>query len=134
MKPDPFEERLQSQPPRTIPPEWREHILCAVEVCARPATFREWILQLLWPSPVAWAGLAAVWLLTISFKLATPPTSQSLARIPAPAAAQLFMTLGEQNRILAELINTPPAPSLPARTTQFVPRPRSEGRSRFICV
>jgi hypothetical protein len=145
MKPDPFETRLQSQPLRSIPPEWREEILSAAEsasaehirpvrVRTRFTDLRARVAGMLWPSPVAWAGLTAVWLFTLSFKLATPATPRPLARVTEPpAAVQFYKTLRDQNQILTELISGP-EPVLPARTTQFMPRPRSEACSRFIAV
>jgi len=66
---DPLEERLRRLEWRPLPESWREEILVAAEDDRRPAAGRAGLLQrvkpllneLLWPSPRAWAGLAAVW-------------------------------------------------------------------------
>ena len=80
MHDDEFQKKLQSQPRRTIPSEWRAQILAA----AREATpepdatprFAEW----LWPFPQAWAGLAAVWMAIVVL--------QSQSGIPGRSAAE----------------------------------------------
>ena len=72
-----FEEQLREQPFRSMPAEWRSQILSAATAECRGgapvflerAGRRERratsnILRgLLWPHPVAWGALAAVWLL-----------------------------------------------------------------------
>ena len=64
---DPLEQRLGGQPFRALPPAWREEILATAEA-ARPrrSTVHQnhapaWWRALLWPRPVAWAGVAAAW-------------------------------------------------------------------------
>ena len=73
---DNFEQKLQRQPLRQVPAEWRGEILVAADVNRRnrsvreftfAATFRRLLSTLnaqlstiLWPHPKAWAGLAAV--------------------------------------------------------------------------
>ena len=52
-----FERKLRSQPFREPPAAWRREILACCESAAPKASWREW----LWPSPYAWAALAAVW-------------------------------------------------------------------------
>ena len=76
---DRFEDKLQRQPFRQVPASWRREIvgrLCESAIPQdaasqkRPTTaaWREW----LWPSPVAWAAVAAVWVLIAALQLATP--------------------------------------------------------------
>ena len=62
---DDFEQFLSRQPLRPIPPGWRNQILPA-----RESRWREW----LWPSPVAWATLVAVWVVIIGLQLACRPS------------------------------------------------------------
>ena len=64
---DRFEETLQRQTFRQVPASWRREILGAIPVSVSP-WWREW----LWPSPVAWAAAAAVWVLIALLQLATP--------------------------------------------------------------
>src|SRR3954464_9593388 len=71
MNNDDFENRLRQQPFRSPPPAWREKILKSARAlepqrASAPAeTQGTWWRALLWPSPHAWAGLAAVWLILL---------------------------------------------------------------------
>src|ERR1039457_121227 len=74
MKPDDFEQRLQRQPVKQIPGEWRAEILAAARVAQTAghasrithqsflSTLHHQLSTLLWPHPKTWAGLAAVWI------------------------------------------------------------------------
>ena len=68
------------------------------------ATFRLRLRELLWPSPQAWAGLAAVWvvLLVTSF-MAREPATATEARQVSPPSRQTRELLQEQRQMLAEL-------------------------------
>ena len=148
MKPDDFEKRLQSQPLRQAPAEWREEILSAAQQ-AFPAdhaprttqhvppspsllsTIHHQLSTLLWPHPAAWAGLAAVWVVILGINLTTRDASLAVAKHAAPVSPQVFMAFQEQERLLSELLGPretpvaePPKPS-PAR-------PRSEGRKNTL--
>jgi hypothetical protein len=148
MNMEDFEKRLQSQPVRQIPGEWREQILSAARQASpahhasrithhappsRPllSTIHHQLSALLWPHPTAWAGLAAVWLVILGINLTTQDASQVAAKHAAPVSPQLFMAFQEQGRLLSELIGPgetpvaePPKPRLP--------RPRSEGRRELF--
>lgn len=63
---DEFEQFLSQQPLHGVPPGWRREILPD-----RQPTWREW----LWPSPVAWATVAAMWLVILGLQLASRPTT-----------------------------------------------------------
>lgn len=101
---DRFEELLRSQPLRGAPADWKAEILDASEtVVPGGSGWRAW----LWPSPVAWAALAAGWMLAVGLNLSAGAPS-SAAGAPSPAL------LGERLRILNELADTrPPAPPTP---------------------
>jgi len=133
MKPDEFEQQLQSQPLRSVPSEWRAEILEVAHAArtaqesrvTRQATivplWREW----LWPCPQAWAGLAAVWMILVGLHLAGPPTLPSVAiQSPSP---EKRMAVAAQRRELARLLDVP-ADSAPAPKAT-VPGPRSERTS-----
>jgi hypothetical protein len=132
MKPDDFENQLPRQPLREIPGDWRAEILQAARAAASPrasrlaprASFdwREW----LWPSPKAWAGLAAVWLIIIGLNATAPAGPEVMAKqTPAPST-ETQMTLAAQRRELARLLDVT---SEPASAPKPPPGPRSEGLS-----
>ncbi len=84
MNDAPFEKSLQSQPLRPIPPAWRAEILAAAaETPSQPewkaGRIESWWRALLWPSPVAWAGVAAVWLLIAGLNYFTPGPTATVA-------------------------------------------------------
>src|SRR5258708_8838708 len=138
MKRDEFEQHLQRQPLRSPPEEWRREILEAANAAARARTpafsppgepwWREW----LWPSPRAWGGLAAAWVLILSLntaKLATPP---GVASVSPPPSREMIMALSAQRRELAELLDDAQEKS-PA-TKPAPPRPRSHRQTQKTSV
>jgi hypothetical protein len=152
MKPEPdqesFEQRLQRQSWRPIPAEWRAEILSAARNAAPSAESatltrrapapvsphsrsRSWWQELLWPSPWAWGGLTAVWLLLLGIHSQTfsgPTLSMSRKTAPDPAKVR---SLQEEARLLAELLNNQPTPqaTLPPEPTRV--QPRSERRPNW---
>ena len=63
-----FERKLRATPLQPPPAEWRGEIFATIP--ANPsavASWREW----LWPPPIAWAALAAVWLILFTIELST---------------------------------------------------------------
>jgi hypothetical protein len=135
MNPNKFEHRLQRQPLRKIPAEWRGEILDAARRAQQPSTFSpqpaSWWRELLWPCPQAWAGLAAVWVLILALN--------SVTREPTPAARfqnptrvpEVLIALREHRRLLAELTGSPTAAEQPK---PFEPRPRSERSQRIVAA
>jgi hypothetical protein len=131
---DEFEQFLKKQTVRTVPPTWRSEILIAAEHAARgreaapaessAAWWREW----LWPSPVAWAGLACVWLVVIALNTAAAPMAKEekmARRLPSQSPQEIAAALAEQRRELAQLFE-PPAPPPVAVRRPDPPDPRSE--------
>jgi hypothetical protein len=150
MNHDDFEARLQREPLRQLPGEWREGILSAARQASRPEhaprttqpapASRSWLSSiysqlstLLWPHPVAWTGLAAAWLVILGVNLATRDATTRIARHAAPVSPQVFMAFQEQERLLSELIgpSEPPVAEPPAAR---LPKPRSEGRKAMIAA
>ena len=137
MKLDDFEQKLQRQPLRQIPGEWREEILTAVELAAvtrhpSPATRPSWLSTLnhqlstlLWPHPKAWAGLAAVWILILAVDFSPRDKTPGLAEKSAPPSPEVIVELRQQQRMLAELIGSRDERDAD-RSKSFVPQPRSE--------
>ena len=74
-----FAEHLRAQPPGMLPEHWREEILVAALRTASPSLLlSRWqravgmLGRWFWPHPVAYAGLAAVWILIVAMRLSTP--------------------------------------------------------------
>jgi len=145
---DDFEKRLQSQPLRQVPAEWREEILTAARqafsVGHAPRTThhaRAWpsllstinsrLSTLLWPHPVAWAGLAAVWVVILGLSFTTRDTALHVARRGSSSSPRVFMAFQEQQRLLSELVGPREMPAA-ERPKAAPPRPRSERRSGLM--
>ncbi len=138
MKPDEFEQQLQRQPLRSPPEEWRREILEAANAAARAQTpafnppcepwWREW----LWPSPRAWAGLAAAWVIILALNTARLTTPAGVASVSPPPSREMIMALSEQRRELAELLGDAQERSPAAKPAP--PRPRSERQSQKTSV
>ncbi len=148
MNLDDFEKRLQRQPVRQVPGEWREEILSAARQAGSPqppprnaqhaapsrsllSTLHHQLSALLWPHPAAWAGLAAAWVVILGINLTTRDASQALAKYASPVSPQLFMAFQEQERLLSELIGPREMP-VAERPKPRLPRPRSEGRKAML--
>jgi hypothetical protein len=141
MKPDDFEQKLQRQPLRQIPGEWREEILwegrraAVLEIRdADTASLPKWswlstlnhqLSTLLWPHPAAWAGLVAVWILILAVDFSVRDKSPVMAERSAPPSPEVVVELKQQQRMLAELIG-PRDEHDADRSKFFVPQPRSE--------
>jgi hypothetical protein len=142
---DNFEQKLQRQPLRQIPGEWREEILVAAAVNRRQATSCEvgrgftsaatrrsllsilnaQLSTILWPHPTAWAGLAAVWMVILAVNFSVRDKAPAVAEKSAPPSPEVLVELKQQQRLLAELIG-PRDPSDADRSKPLAPWPRSE--------
>jgi len=119
MNPD-FENQLQRQPMRAVPPHWRMRILAASAEPA-PAGWRQWF----WPCPQAWAALAAVWVLILGINVlnAGAPSVQ-FAFIGPRLSHEAVAEVRQEQEILARLIFSssssvdaePPKAALPRRS------------------
>ena len=148
MNPEDFEKRLQRQPLRQVPVDWREQILSAAREatsaqavpCPAPrahglpdflSTIYSQLSTLLWPHPIAWAGLAAVWMVILGVNLTTHDAEVRIARRATSPSPQVFMAFQEQQRLLAELIGPREIPAA-ERPKPVPPRPRSERRKDLM--
>jgi hypothetical protein len=105
-----FERKLCQQTFRPPPPELRDALFGCAEVPANvikpsPGTWRDWF----WPSPQAWAGLAAIWIafavlvMADRDKSATPP-SLSTTQISVSPTLLSYHTHHDLDHVL-ELAN-----------------------------
>jgi hypothetical protein len=141
MTPDEFEQRLQRQPLRQIPDEWREEILVAADVNRRnlpvreftfaATTFRRLLSIRLWPCPRAWAALAAVWVVILAVNLSLRDNPGTFVANSAPPSPQVLAALQQQRRLLSELIGQSLTPEAEPPTL-LLPRPRSERREASL--
>ena len=100
-----------------------------VEVDGGPV---RWWRQWLWPSPLAWMGLAAIWVLLLIVQLTPPARQRRIALAPPPAALPVEQerSILEQRRELARLLDLPvqpapvrgPAPAGPRSDLSAEPR------------
>jgi hypothetical protein len=79
-----FEDKLRSLPFREPPSDLRRQVLAAAEAALPRWTWRDWF----WPSPIAWAGLAAIWMTLFFFDSA--PTPAAPAPEPSWSARESF--------------------------------------------
>ena len=145
--PDPHESadleaRLQRIPLRPVPSKWRAETLSQAKAGASSARvskaalvsrqwrsssshLSDWISALLWPSPKAWAGLAAAWLvlLTLNHSLVT---SNAGTTSVVSMSKETLMIGREEQRLLAELIGPATDSATADRPKPGVPKPRSE--------
>jgi hypothetical protein len=113
-----FENKLQGQPMREVPPHWRGRILAAAQ--PQPARWREWFS----PWPKAWAALGAAWVVIFVLNFTTPDEPR-LAGNSYPLTPQSFAILQEQTMTMAQLLGPTDADEHPAALPS-APKPRSE--------
>ena len=147
MKPDDFESRLQRQPLRQTPPDWRAEILAAAHGAqaarhpspvtrhlklSRPSSILHSLSSLLWPHPKAWAGLAAVWIFIFAVNFSMRDASPRLAEKSAPPSPEVIVELRKQQKLYAELMG-PREERDADRSKTYGPRPRGE-RTDMVAV
>jgi hypothetical protein len=149
MNTDDFEKRLQRQPMRKLPREWRAEILrdasasaqnpalaCRAEAQRRRetrniswlSTFSHQLSTIFWPHPKAWAGLAAVWVLIFALNTASQDHSAQIAKKSTPASPEMLAGLRDQQKLLAELIGTSDTREF-EQPKRFPAQPHSERRA-----
>lgn len=137
---DEFEKLLQRQPLRDVPTEWKTEILIAQRTAGRgknaaPTNGVAWWREWLWPSPVAWAGLACVWLIIFALNFAARPTTgeRDMARRSPVPSQEIAIVLAEHRRELAELRGSLATPSTAIRQPD-PPGPRSDCAATVLAV
>jgi len=135
MNPDEFEKRLQRQPLRQIPGEWRQEILKGATSIrhSSPVTRHSFLTTLnhqlstiFWPNPKAWAGLAAVWVVIFALHFGARDSAPILATVSSPS--ETVAALKDQQKILAELIGTAEPREL-EKPRRLPAQPHSERRT-----
>ncbi len=106
-----FEKQISQQPVKPLPPSWKDGILRAAREAAesrpRPVqttrgALRCWLRDLLWPSPVAWGGLAAVWVVMLGFG-SVAQNDRAARPVASVSRQQLQMVREQQNWLRQEL-------------------------------
>lgn len=130
-----FERHLSHQQMRPMPAAWREEILAAVgreswvksreQERSRSSPLVARLSTLFWPHPVAWAGLAAIWILILAVNFSVRGKAPVLAEKSGPPSLAVITQLRQQQRLLAELMG-PREASDADRSESSAPRPRSE--------
>jgi hypothetical protein len=150
MNVDDFEQRVKQQPLRQLPGEWRQEILSAARQASLPhhasrithhvpaspsllSTIHHQLSALLWPHPIAWAGLAAAWVVILGVNLMTRDASTAVARHASPVSPQVFMAFQEQERLLSELLGPRETP-VAEQPKPDPAQPRSERRRGMLMV
>ena len=140
MNADEFEQILRRQPLRRAPAEWREEILGAArQAGARPSaldsrpsllsTLNAQLSTLLWPHSKAWAGLAAVWALTLILQYSAREPAASRPESLPPTPPQVAAVLRTQKQLLTDLLSENRTSDV-EKTKPGESHPRSETRGR----
>ena len=112
-----FEDFLKQQPLRRIPAQWRGEILAA----AKPPRAKEkptqspWWLAWLWPSPVAWAGVACAWLFIIGLNAGSRPSAVETRTVALISPQGIGAALVRQQGLVQELFRSLEEPAEPPR-------------------
>lgn len=137
MSNDDFEKKLERQPMRPVPAEWRGQILreavaavsdnrSSVQSKRRSETAATvWWHEWLWPRPMAWASLAAAWVIIAMLHAATP-AAPLVAQQPPPSR-ETMQRVAEQRRELARLLDFPAETATPQRSKPSEPRSELAG-------
>lgn len=142
MNLDDFEQRLQRQPMRQPPANWRKQILSVAQAASCDSgqhaestfwqTLNRALMAMLWPAPKAWAGLVVLWLAILAINHWSAGETKAYAqRTSGAAASGLINTWKEQEQLLVELIGPTKSP-VADRPKPVSPRPRSDRESDWL--
>jgi hypothetical protein len=129
-----FEQKLSCQSLRQIPGEWRVEILAAADASWRTKSDRKLTFAaalklrlrgIFWPAPVAWAGLAMIWIFILALDFSMRDKSGMVAEKVLPPSPEVIAELRQQKLLFAELMGSSEA-RVADRPRIFSPRPRSK--------
>ena len=133
-----FEQRVSRQQMRQVPPGWREEILAVASRestvegrgqggLRRPfrSTLNSQLSTLFWPHPVAWAGLAAVWIFIFAADFSARDRTPVVAAEISPPPVEVMVEVRQQQELLAELLGLRDNRAAD-RSKPLAPQPRSE--------
>ncbi|HEY2952508.1 MAG TPA: zf-HC2 domain-containing protein [Verrucomicrobiae bacterium] len=132
-----FQQWARTAPPVEVGAAFRIRWMSCVQTADSPtrtllaAVISRWA-EWLWPSPVAWGGLAAVWIWLIIVQWAAPAQrafDHELARSPSSGTVISFAQRQRELSSLLEGLALTPAPSKPDP-----PRPRSQRRAESVTI
>ncbi|HLX95277.1 MAG TPA: hypothetical protein VKU37_06000 [Verrucomicrobiae bacterium] len=134
MNHDDFEKRLQRRPLRQVPAEWREEILATAGQGAKverraqeqfgASSLVSRLSAILWPHPVAWAGLAAIWIFIFTVDFSMRENAPAVAEKYLPPPAEVIVEVRQQQRLLVEMMGS--GQKGEAEAPKLLPLPRSE--------
>lgn len=89
-----------------------------------------------WPSPWAWAGLTAAWMLTLTLHILVSSSASRMetARSSKLPSAAIQMALTEQRLLMSTLARDPSPQEAPPPRDPVRLSPRSERKSRWQAV
>ena len=98
---------------------------------SQPASLWE---RLFGPNPLAWAGLAAVWLVLLAVnRSGSEPATSTASRASQPSEAAVAEIVRENRRQMAELLNLDEPQAAPTPRSELHPK-RSQRREDFAVV
>lgn len=130
-----FEKQLRRQSLRQPPSDWRQEILSAANAAQRScpprpvargslgSILKQRLTALLWPHPVAWGGLAAVWIFILAANV--QEQAPALAEKTASPTPEVIAEVQQQQHLYAQLLGVSDLPAAD-RPKEFAPKPRSE--------
>jgi hypothetical protein len=112
MNLDEFERELKRRPMRTVPNEWRREVLSRArreQMVTNTQAIKCWWRELLWPSPRAWASLAATWAIILILNAGSREPSATAAANSRGTfhSPELLAILERQQQLRSELMESP---------------------------
>ena len=132
-----FEMQLSQQPLCNPPPSWKQEILRAAATgqemesnrTSQPISRGNW-LELFWPPPKAWAGLAAIWVVTIGLQLHTEQMAAASDRGRTRLDPRRVSAFLEHQRIAMRAIESDRDPAEPLDRPKPIPNRSDKQSSR----
>ncbi len=100
------------------------------------ASIKHRLSALLWPSPWAWAGATAAWMLifALNFSASRPSEGGVVAQKPALPASVVKMASAERRVLMNSLLDLSLSEAITPPRPPVIPRPRSERKTECLCA